>query len=238
LSLRLAEAFIRTAVPEGHEPLRSLEDLRGHMYGTHNWDVAYMLPQRVLLHLHDKEHAEPEWHGSPDASRSPGFTAVFRHAQDFSEPAEGDSISIREQHRRLRAMREHMKGLGFSVLGGEERYPDEALAPLIRLDTGHHIGIGHSRRTQEWKANIHHPDDNGPHKTMVSLNLGVNPEHVVPLLTREIGSQPVGGEMMAQWHRAQGGPADMAGRRRLLPFTVHFTARGAQLPEDGGEEDY
>jgi len=152
----------------------------------------------------------------------------------FDEPAEGEAISTREQHQRLRAMREHMHGLGFNVLGGDERSRDESISPLIRLDTGHYVNVGHSRRTQEWKAAIHHPDDNGPGKTIISLNLGVNAGHVVPLLTREIGMQPVGGEMMAQWHRARGGPADMSGRRRPPPPTVKFTARGAQL---AGEDD-
>lgn len=77
MSLRLAEAFTRAATPEGHEPLHSLEDLRGHMYGTHNQDVAYLLPLRTLLHLHEQDHAaaDPQWDGSADASRSPRFTA-------------------------------------------------------------------------------------------------------------------------------------------------------------------
>lgn len=38
----------------------------------HNWDVAYMMPQKTLISLHEEEHsaAEPGWHGSADAYRS------------------------------------------------------------------------------------------------------------------------------------------------------------------------
>jgi hypothetical protein len=69
-SLRLAEAFIRAASPDGHQ-IRSLQDLRDHMAGTHGLDVAHMLPQRVLMSMHEKDHSdmEPEWNGSSDAYR-------------------------------------------------------------------------------------------------------------------------------------------------------------------------
>lgn len=69
-SLRLAEAFIRAASPEGHQ-IRSLQDLRDHMSGAHDLDVAHMLPQAVLMGLHEQDHSdmEPEWSGSSDSYR-------------------------------------------------------------------------------------------------------------------------------------------------------------------------
>lgn len=73
-SLRLAEALLRATAHDGHV-IRSLDDLRGHMLGEHGLGVAGMLPQKVLLNLHEKDHSGTDWHGSPDASRSPGFTA-------------------------------------------------------------------------------------------------------------------------------------------------------------------
>lgn len=76
-SLRLAWAFTRAAAPEGHEALEDLASLREHMREAHGLDAAGMLPLRVLLGMHEQDHegAEPEWGGSPDASRSPGFVA-------------------------------------------------------------------------------------------------------------------------------------------------------------------
>jgi hypothetical protein len=47
------------------------------MRDAHGLNSAGMLPLRVLLHLHEQDHAdrEPQWGGSADASRSPRFTA-------------------------------------------------------------------------------------------------------------------------------------------------------------------
>jgi hypothetical protein len=84
-SLRLAEALIRTAVPEGHEPLRDLAELRAHMDGAHQLGVAGMLPLHVLMHMHEQEHAEPQWHGSPDSSRSGEFTARRKMAGTWDD---------------------------------------------------------------------------------------------------------------------------------------------------------
>jgi hypothetical protein len=69
-SLRLAEAFTRAATPEGHQ-IRSLQDLREHMSGAHDLDVAHMLPQRVLMSMHEQDHSEmePPWSGSSDSYR-------------------------------------------------------------------------------------------------------------------------------------------------------------------------
>jgi hypothetical protein len=78
-SLRLAQAFVRAASPEGHDPLSGLPSLREHMRDAHGLDTAGMLPLRVLLHMHEDDHAgDPReaWHGSGDAARSPGFVAV------------------------------------------------------------------------------------------------------------------------------------------------------------------
>lgn len=48
------------------------------MREDHEFPEAGMIPQRVLLHLHEADHddREPDWQGSADASRSPGFTAM------------------------------------------------------------------------------------------------------------------------------------------------------------------
>jgi hypothetical protein len=89
MSLRLAEAFLRTAVPEGHEPLRTLQELREHMDGPHDLGVASYLPQRVLMSMHEESHRDlVHPHGRPpgeprdeddswtaDAAHSPGFIA-------------------------------------------------------------------------------------------------------------------------------------------------------------------
>lgn len=179
-SLRLAEAIIRAAAPEGHEPLRSLEDLRGHMYGTHNLDVAYMLPQGVLLHLHDKEHAEPEWHGSPDASRSPGFTARRRAVAAYSD----------DWDRMLRSL----SGSGF---------PDSQM----RLDTGHNLWVFHQgdvehRATQMpagYNAHIWHPNMLQHHgNSNLSVHLGQDPDHVGPLLRRAFSHPEAMAHLMGQ----------------------------------------
>lgn len=63
-----------TAPQDGYvEPPRDLGELRDHMRDVHNLDVAGMLPLRVLLHVHEEDHAEHphHWSGSPDASRAP-----------------------------------------------------------------------------------------------------------------------------------------------------------------------
>jgi hypothetical protein len=243
-SLRLAEAFIRTAVPEGHEPLRDLAELRAHMDGTHQLGVAGMLPLQVLMHLHENVHQdEPEWHGSPDSSRSSGFTARRRHvASEMDDIHEGDSITLREQHARLISMREHFRGLGFPVQDRDRGGYENLATHFIIPDSGHSVGIGHSRKDQTWRAVIGHPDDKGRDQSVVHLNLGLNAEHVPHLLTRELGSSPVVDEMRRQWQRARSGQPEPENRwrnpdgSRWNPHAVHFTARGAQLPEDGGED--
>lgn len=54
-----------------------MPSVREHMRGAHGLDTAGMLPLRVLLSVHEQDHAdrEPQWGGSADASRSPRFTA-------------------------------------------------------------------------------------------------------------------------------------------------------------------
>jgi hypothetical protein len=68
--------------PSGYvEPPQDLESLREHMREHHGFDAAHMLPLRVLLSLHEQDHAddpEPRWGGSPDMSRSPRFIARGR----------------------------------------------------------------------------------------------------------------------------------------------------------------
>lgn len=155
-------------------------------------------------------------------------------------PLPGDVISGREQHDRLRGMREHMRGLGFPV-EDTDQHGYEQISPSFRIpDTGHQVSIGHSRRDQTWEAHIYHPDDNGPQKTIASVNLGLNAEHVPHLLSREMGSRPVVDELRRQWDRAAQGRHEYPGPRRPKdwgPSVVRFTARGAQLPEEP-EEDW
>jgi hypothetical protein len=57
-----------------------LKALREHMRDAHGLEVAHMLPQRVLLSMHEEEDHGPEsqdppWYGSSDASSNPGFIA-------------------------------------------------------------------------------------------------------------------------------------------------------------------
>lgn len=255
MSLRLAEACFRViaAVPEGHAPLRDLDSLRAHMAGEHGFAAAGMLPQRVLLSLHAKDHGSDEgtWGGSSDASRSPGFVAVRRTAADdgpgwWDHLNEGDVITGREQHNRLLAMKEHMRGLGFPVEDTDERGEEKSAPAFTIPDTGHHVWIGHSRKDQTWIAHVSHPGEHlmSGQKTVARVNLGTNAEHVPHLLTREMGSQPLIGEMRRQWARANSGqdygPRPAGGwrkpdGRRPYPETVHFTARGATLPHDDDE---
>lgn len=147
----------------------------------------------------------------------------------------GDVITGKEQGSRLRGMREHMRGLGFPVQDVDS-HGYEQLGPSFHIpDTGHQVSIGHSRRDQTWVAHIHHPDDNGPEKTIATVNLGLNAEHVPHLLSREMGSRPVVDELRRQWARAAAGKHEYPGPRRPRdwgPSAVQFTARGAQLPED------
>lgn len=254
MSLRLAQAFLRAAAPDGHGPVTDPASLRAHMAGEHGFDAAGMLPLRVLLSLHDKEHAghEDTWGGSADASRSPGFVAMRRSAADgpgwWDDLLEGDAITGRVQGERLRAMREHFRGLGFPVRDTDS-HGYENLGPAFTIpDTGHHVSVGHSRKDQTWHATIHHPGDHlmSGEKTTIGINLGLNAEHVPHLLTRELGSRDVMGEMRRQWARANSG-ADYGPRppggwrkpdgRRPYPKHVNFTARGATLP-DHEDEDY
>lgn len=75
------------------------------MRADHDFPEAGMIPLRVLLRLHEKEHDDPdqEWHGSPGSSRSPGFTAMRRRAR--VERDHGD-MSPEE-------LRAHMRQHGF-----------------------------------------------------------------------------------------------------------------------------
>ena len=246
-SLRLAEALLRAVAHEGHQ-IRDLDSLRAHMSGEHGLDVAGMLPQKVLLNLHEKDHSGTEWHGSSDASRSPGYVAARgggmfwrREANWQKQVLPGDSISQHEQASRLSAMREHMRGLGFPVEDVDaQSNPNHA--PMFSLaDSGHQVVLGHSRKDQTWVARVHHPDDNGPEKTIATVNLGTNTEHTVPLLVRELGRQPVTGELMRQWSRASAGRHEYPGPRRPRdwgPHAVHFTARGAELPEQHEDDGW
>jgi hypothetical protein len=208
-SLRLAEALIRTAVPEGHEPLRDLAELRAHLDGAHRLGVAGMLPMHVLMHMHEEDHsgAEPEWHGSPDSSRGPGFIARrTRMGSVFS--ADGDWDRMRN------SLAEH----GF---------PDSQM----RLDTGHKMWLYHMgpRGREEnnglfgadprpgFHVQVWHPG--GDHGHVVEAHLGEVPEHVGPLLHRMFRRPDVLGHMRGQMDRAQGHGPDQTGNRLLLDMT-------------------
>jgi len=170
-----------------------------------------------------------------------GWGDIRKAAGWPDEVLPGDVISQREQVERLRGMRERMRGLGFPVHDTDQHGYEQA-APVFDIpDTGHQVSIGHSRRDQTWVANIHHPDDNGPQKTIATVNLGLSAEHVPHLLTREMGSRPVVDELRSQWARAAAGRHEYPGRRRPRdwgPHAVHFTARGAQLPEEPEDDDW
>jgi hypothetical protein len=131
--------------------------------------------------------------------------------------------------------------MGFPVQDTDKDGREEFVPRFDLPETGHHVSIGHSRKNQTWVAQVSHPDDNGPDKTIATINLGLNHEHVPHLLTHEMGRQPVTGEMMRQWRRAQGPRYEWPnGRRRLngrpaQPHVVHVVARGAQMPEDGDD---
>lgn len=62
------------------EEPRDLPSLREHMHEMHGLSAAHMLPLRVLLRLHEEDHADgdPQWGGSADMSRAPGFIARRR----------------------------------------------------------------------------------------------------------------------------------------------------------------
>jgi hypothetical protein len=210
-SLRLAEAFIRTAAPEGHEPLRDLAELRAHMDNVHQLGVAGMLPLHVLMHMHEKDHGdhEQEWRGSPDASRSPRFTAV-RNVDDprdvFSDGGDWDRMKD--------SLAEH----GF---------PDSQM----RLDTGHKMWLYHvgprGREENEglfgadprpgFHVQVWHPGGDQGH--VVEAHLGEVPEHAGPLLHRMFRRPDVLGHMRGQMDRAQGHGPDQTGNRLLLDMT-------------------
>lgn len=175
-------AFRMAAAPEGHEPLRTLEELRGHMHGVHGLDIAHMLPQRVLLSLHDKEHAEPEWHGSPDSSRLPGFT--------------GRRVSgvAREDWNR---MEQSMRDAGFP-------------GSWMRTETGHHVSVHHSPSPPAdlagggkpgFRGDAYHEDGHPAH--LVDAYLGDDPDQVGPRMIRMLRRPDVLGHMRSQMEWAQ-----------------------------------
>jgi len=147
VSLRLAEALIRTAVPEGHEPLRDLAELRAHMDGTHQLGVAGMLPLHVLMHMHEEEHAEPQWHGSPDSSRSTEFTARRKTMAG-----------------RWMGEDEHMEGIAEGVRSMKARgllprsHPEND-QPGVTYDTGHHVETLLGGEDGQWTSYVTHEDD-------------------------------------------------------------------------------
>lgn len=202
-SLRLAEAIIRAAAPEGHEPLHSLEELRGHMHGTHNWDVAYLLPQKVLMHLHEKEHSdhEGEWQGSADSSRSPGFTARRKMAGTWDNDGTWD--------RAMDSLAQH----GFH---------DSQMA----LDSGHRVWVYHQgagggggmsadagplRNAPGFHAEVWHPARNVDPSASnldhgVESYLGMTPEHVGPRLRAMFGRRDVLSHLRDQMSGTTTGP--------------------------------
>jgi len=206
-SLRLAEAFIRTAVPEGHEPLRDLAELRAHMDGTHQLGVAGMLPLHVLMHLHEQEHAEPGWHGSPDSSRSSEFTARRRPMGlwDMIRQAAGDSPFTSQYHpdyppmgggdpaeeqfhqdtgyRRLDVHNAAMRSLGLGESDSMRHFSP-------RMETGHYIGVGLRYPDQRWYAQVIAPPgknrDAHPLGAAVHLDLGHDDESVPAVLHQRL----------------------------------------------------
>jgi hypothetical protein len=203
VSLRLAEAFTRAAAPEGHEPLRNLEDLRGHMYGAHNWDVAYILPLRTLLRLHEKEHGdhEQEWHGSPDASRSSGFTARRKMAGTWDEGGHWDramdSLAEHGFHDSQMTLDSgHNMWVYHQGAGGGGGVSSDP-GPL-RDVPGFHVSVWHPTRNADPSAN------NLDHT--VEGYLGTAPDHVGPRLRAMFGRRDVLSHLRDQMSGRTTGP--------------------------------
>lgn len=159
MSLRLAEAFLRATAHEGHQ-IRDLASLRAHMSGEHGLGVAGMLPQKVLLNLHEKDHTGTDWHGSPDASRSPGFTAsrgggMRRQAEAPVTPWERGRPSLEA-----------------NGLTSDDTHPAH-----IRTEMGHHITTWHNPISDEWRMGIFHDSDENDDRT-ISVRLGRQDEGV------------------------------------------------------------
>ncbi len=181
------------------------------MREQHDFPEAGMIPQRVLLHLHEADHdpGEPDWHGSADASRSPGFTAM-RNVDDpsdvFSDGGDWDRMKD--------SLAEH----GF---------PDSRM----RLDTGHRMWLYHvgprGREENEglfgvdprpgFHVQVWHPRGDQGH--VVEAHLGEVPEHVGPLLQHMFRRPDVLGHMRNQMDRAPGLGPDQRGNRLLLDMT-------------------
>lgn len=151
-----------------------------------------MIPQRVLISLHEGDHdeREPQWHGSADASRSPGFTAM-RVRGGQGDPA-GDDW--------WRAV-DSLHDSGF---------PDSQ----YQLDTGHNLWVYHHgdhsggpfmRDSGQvgFHAQVWHPNGNKGH--VVHAYLGNVPEHVGPLLRRAFGHPDVAGHLVGQMTGDPGG---------------------------------
>ena len=219
MSLRLTEAFLRTAVPEGHEPIRTLQELREHMDGPHEFGVARYLPQSILMSMHEESHRDLMYpHGRPaqeprdpddddwwtaDAAHSPGFIArrttmgsVWEHGGDWD-----------------RAMHSL----------GEAGFPDSQM----KLDTGHRLWVYHQGAgggglygggpQYGFHVSVWHPGGDAGHN--VEGYLGEHPEHVGPLLRHMFGHPDVLGHMRDQMSRAQGRGEDQTGNRLMIDMT-------------------
>ena len=161
-SLRLAEAFLRAAAPEGHEPLRDLAELRGHMNGVHGLDVAGMLPQRVLLRLHEKEHADPgsSWHGSPDAASNIRFIANVSPMRKRAAAEDADRWERARPSLERNGITSRSDGLG-----------------IAHTETGHTLITPWNHSEGQWKLRVLHDSDPENRRT-ISASLGPGDDDV------------------------------------------------------------
>lgn len=152
------------------------------MKDAHDFPETGMIPLKTLLSFHEDDHAdtEPKWYGSPDSSRSPGFTAMTRRAA-ADDPWWRAMDSLRQS--------------GF---------PDSQM----RLDTGHSLYVHHQGSDRSnpllfsgqhgavgYHAQVWHPN---AEKHYIHGYLGDNPEHVGPLLRRMFMNHDVLDSMRGQ----------------------------------------
>lgn len=146
-------------------------------------------------------------------------------ADQFDRLLPGDNMSIRDQHARLRQMRETFRENGYPVEDTDER-GYEHLGPLFRLDTGHRVSVGISRADFGWVSHIHHPDDNRPQREAIVINLGTRDADVPRLMRRELACRHVAPVMIGQMR----GKDDPGPNDKGIHFITH-DAEGAALPE-------
>jgi hypothetical protein len=143
----------------------------------------------------------------------------------------GDSLTQRDQVRRLRSVRDQMHAAGFPV-HFRDSHGYAVDAPSFDLETGHHVGVGLSRQDQGWVMNVWHPGDDRATPVMVHVNLGTRDEEVPRLVQRELGCRHVTREMAGQMRgTGEQGPR----RRRGTMQYVHHDAEGVALRGSGEE---